>query len=125
MRFADGDLVLGEVVASSSDDGRIRPSVNVEGSTVYLTFDFLNAGDTIELEVLSTASATDEPQRCGTVEGLRRGVEDVTTTSSWITRRVSQSLDSEQMVASVASSASLFGAIISGLIALFGSGFLR
>ncbi len=125
IRFADGVAVLGEVTVSSSDDERIRPAVSAHGSTLSFAFDFLNAGDAIEVELLSTAAASEEPVRCGSVEGLRRGIEDVTTTSSWITRRLTESLDSEQRVATAGSVASMVAGVITAVLAALGSGLFR
>lgn len=76
IRFPPGVQILGEPEVLSAEDGRIRPSVSIDGRDARLGFDFLDAGDWIRAGVTSSMPANATPQRIGTVEDLKRGIED-------------------------------------------------
>lgn len=110
--------ILGEPEISSTSDDRVQPTATTNGTDVDVDFDFLEPGDELHVIILSTASEDVELVSHGTVEGSKRGIEDVISAGDRVARRLATLSRSDQARSVAAASISALAGLIAALLAL-------
>jgi hypothetical protein len=114
--FPEGVQLLGAPAVYSDAAERAHPALQTKGTILSIDFDFMEPGDEIGVNVLSTMDAEGEPTRQGTVEGSRRGLEGVVSVGGGMAQQVAGLLQSGERRAVWARALSAMAAVLAGLL---------